>query len=95
MEVQPRLLLHKVLLGACLALAPAYAQRATPLPALKLSPGTASVQTGGSTTFSGSWPHTGAATATWSVVSAAARHSAPTRAAPGSLVPRRGRGLDA
>ena len=75
MEVQPRLLLHKVLLGACLALAPAYAQRATPLPALKLSPGTASVQTGGSTTFSVSWPHTGAATATWSVVSAAARHS--------------------
>jgi uncharacterized protein (DUF1800 family)/cold shock CspA family protein len=69
------MLIQKVLLGACLTCAAAHAQSATPLRSLKVSPSTASVQAGGSTTFSVVWQHTAPVTVTWSVVSTAAQYS--------------------
>ena len=65
------MLIQRALLGACLTYA---AQAATRPPALTVSPATASVEAGGSTTFSVIWLHNHSAIA-WSVVSGAAQYT--------------------
>ncbi|HMD71657.1 MAG TPA: DUF1800 family protein, partial [Bryobacteraceae bacterium] len=68
-------MVQKALLGACLAFAAAQAQSPAPIPSLKLSPGTTSIQAGGSTSFSVTGTHPAPGTVIWSVASTAARHS--------------------
>jgi uncharacterized protein (DUF1800 family) len=65
--------IHKLLFGVCLAAA--AAQSATPAPALKLSPGTASVRVGRHTTFSVAGASKPSTTIAWSLASTAAQHT--------------------